>query len=203
MAVTGGFWYRGLRAAQHEEIFTPFRALIKSILPARIIEMGSDRCGLCLIMRDLLDEAGMVNSEVFACDFNKDTTEIFNRDIGPMEQSKRIEYNELNFWVNGQLNPLIINHIQRPGPTILLCDGGDKPREFNAAANFLKIGDVIMAHDYAPDNGYFQAHINNKIWNWHETWDAQIASAYTRCNLKPYMAEEFRQVVWVCARKEN
>ena len=202
MAVTGGFWYKGVRAAQNENIFTPFREMIADIKPARILEMGTDRCGLCLIVRDLLDEAGMSDAGVMACDFNPDTTEIFYRDVFPMEQGKRIEYHQLNFWVDGKLNPVIVEYIQRPGPTILLCDGGDKPREFNAAAHFLKPGDIIMAHDYAPDQSYFQQYVNGKIWNWHETWDAQIQGAYTACNLKPYMAQSFRDVVWACARKE-
>jgi hypothetical protein len=34
---------------------------------------------------------------------------------------------------------------------LLLCDGGDKPRELAYFRNFLRPGDMIMAHDYQDE----------------------------------------------------
>jgi len=45
----------------------------------------------------------------------------------------------------------IAEQIARPGGTLLFCDGGNKPREFNHFARFLKPGDLIGAHDWEQE----------------------------------------------------
>lgn len=42
----------------------------------------------------------------------------------------------------------VIKSIQAPGAVLLFCDGGDKIKEVNAFAPYLKHRDCIMAHDY-------------------------------------------------------
>ena len=84
----------------------------------------------------------------------------------------------------------------------MLCDGGSKKNEFRILSDYLKVGDVIMAHDYAPNEEYFQEHINNKIWNWLEIQDNDINEPSLRNNLIPYMEDDFRQVVWACKIKQ-
>ena len=49
----------------------------------------------------------------------------------------------------------IAREMQRPGLTILLCDGPDKVAEVKTFAPFMKPGDLIMAHDYAPRRRQF------------------------------------------------
>lgn len=44
--------------------------------------------------------------------------------------------------------------MESPGLTYLLCDGGNKIREFNTFAKYLKPGDVIAAHDFLTDYWY-------------------------------------------------
>jgi hypothetical protein len=58
-----------------------------------------------------------------------------------------------------------------------------------------------MAHDYSPNENYFQEHINNKVWNWLEIQDLDINDSCLKNNLSPYMEDEFRKVVWVCKKK--
>ena len=38
---------------------------------------------------------------------------------------------------------------QLKGKTIVLCDGGDKPREFKTFSKYLKKGDLILGHDFS------------------------------------------------------
>ena len=38
--------------------------------------------------------------------------------------------------------------ISQPGQTIVFCDNGNKPREFNVFSQFLKVGDIIVVHDW-------------------------------------------------------
>jgi hypothetical protein len=70
----------------------------------------------------------------------------------------------------------------------LLCDGGDKPKEFNHFADFLKSQDVIMAHDYGPYSG----------WGWIEIRYENIKDIITKNNLKEYTKTDFKQVAWAC-----
>lgn len=36
----------------------------------------------------------------------------------------------------------------QPGPALIICDGGDKPRELHLYAPLLRAGDVLLGHDY-------------------------------------------------------
>jgi hypothetical protein len=96
----------------------------------------------------------------------------------------------------------IKNFIKQDGLTIILCDGGDKIREFKLLSHFLKKGDIIMAHDYAPNQEYFDNYINGKIWNWLEIQDKDINESCMKHNLTPFMEYELRDVVWVGKIKE-
>ena len=97
----------------------------------------------------------------------------------------------------------IRDFIQSNGKTLVLCDGGSKKNEFRLLSQFLKYGDIIMAHDYAPNENYFNENIKDKIWNWLEIQDFDINESCLTYNLKPYMEDEFRSVVWVCKIKEQ
>lgn len=41
--------------------------------------------------------------------------------------------------------------ISQEGQTILFCDNGNKPREFNVFSKFLKVGDIIVVHDWGKE----------------------------------------------------
>ena len=47
--------------------------------------------------------------------------------------------------------------------TLIFCDNGDKPREFNLYAPLIKPGDCIVTHDW--NTGIFQHQINDTIIN--------------------------------------
>lgn len=50
---------------------------------------------------------------------------------------------------------------QKPGPALIYCDGGDKPKEFGLYAPILRIDDFIAAHDW-DYGGYHRAEIRPK-----------------------------------------
>lgn len=55
--------------------------------------------------------------------------------------------------------------IQNPNQRVLLmCDGGDKEREFNTFASFLKPNDVVMCHDFAEDAADYQLYKKQNNW---------------------------------------
>lgn len=41
----------------------------------------------------------------------------------------------------------------RPTPTLIICDGGDKPKELHLYAPLLRPGDVLIGHDYHNEYG--------------------------------------------------
>jgi len=41
--------------------------------------------------------------------------------------------------------------IQKEGRTIIFCDNGDKPKEFNTFVPYMKKGDVIAVHDWGTE----------------------------------------------------
>lgn len=79
--------------------------------------------------------------------------------------------------------------IASEGATILLCDGGNKIKEFNMFSKYLKSGDIILAHDYAPDHKYFAENIKGKLWNWCEITYGDIQQSVEEHNLKPFLHE--------------
>ena len=96
----------------------------------------------------------------------------------------------------------VIDFIKSEGTTVVLCDGGDKIREFNILSNYLKSGDFILAHDYAENSEIFKEQIYLKIWNWHEIKDSDIKDASDRNELEIYNKDEFDSVVWTCRVKK-
>jgi hypothetical protein len=78
---------------------------------------------------------------------------------------------------------------------LLLCEGGNKRLEFQVFHKYLKNGDVIMAHDYAPNPVEFISNYKHKIWSWHEFQDSFADFP----NLQPYMQDTFKDYAW-CIR---
>lgn len=100
--------------------------------------------------------------------------------------------------------------IALPGRTLILCDGGDKKKEFSIYSKYLKSGDVIMAHDWAYNE---EANRKNKeagIWaGWESSWEDGIAESQQfglkliceQYGIEPIHREEFDKSVWFCGLK--
>ncbi len=82
--------------------------------------------------------------------------------------------------------------IKQRGVTFLLCDGGNKPKEFNTFAKFLRSGDIIAAHDYCTGEGK---------WPWSEIKKSDVQATVKRENLEPFMQEYFDEVGWLVYKK--
>lgn len=89
---------------------------------------------------------------------------------------------------------LIRDLIARPGRTILLCDGGDKRREFSMFAKTLKDGDVIGAHDCRNDAPY---------WSWKEISEEDVHEISIEEHLVPVdHADLFMEAAWIMKTKK-
>ena len=199
--VTGWFPYEGISTQQHDDVEKVFEQLFTETKPVRILEIGTAFGGLTLLLRNLLDRISFENTDIRTYDvepknyltpYIEKGVKIDSRikDIFNHSYSELVEIDEIK------------SYIQSEGTTIVLCDGGSKKNEFRILSEYLKPGDIIMAHDYAPNESYFLEHVRDKIWNWLEIQDADINQPCIDNNLSPYMAEEFKKVVWVCKIKE-
>ena len=196
--------YKGLSIEQNPNIIDVFNTLISNYKPSRILEIGTFHGGLTFIMRDLLDANELHNSDVLTYDVNSPIFMLHA--LG----DKKITSKTKNLFSDSYLEfnstdtrQELFDFINQEGRTIVLCDGGNKKNEFKLISSLLKIGDIIMAHDYSPNNEYFENNVRNKYWNWLEIDDSDIDLSCVQYNLKPLMVDEFIKVAWVCKIKEN
>jgi hypothetical protein len=115
---------------------------------------------------------------------------------------------DIAFW-NGDIfkdscmSNFLREHIQEDGRTLLLCDNGDKIREFKTFAPLLKSGDVIMAHDYVETQERFEKEFKKEKWGYCEVTYQDIAEDCEKHNLQPHLQEIFDDVVWLCRIKDK
>ena len=188
--ITGWSSYNEIGMQQIETVALPFKKLFLDVKPKQVIEIGTSRGGLTLLLRDLLDELGMSDTELISYD--------------NFEQHKLHHHTNINFINKDVFDDLdnLNQKINSAGVSIVLCDGGNKRKEFNTLSKFLKDDDIIMGHDYSPTYGYFKDNVNEKIWNWLELTEDCIKSSILKYNLVPYMFDDFINVVWVCKIKK-
>lgn len=198
--------YRGVSIEQRPEVVYKFESLLLEYRPNQIIEIGTFAGGLTLILKDIIDN-NQLNTEIHTYDVVQASILIDQIKLRNLSNIRVYTTNLFNDRYDGfhdeSTKHEITSLIQRPGHTLLLCDGGCKKCEFNLLANLLKPQDVIMAHDYAPDPAYFQSKINRKIWYWHEIQDADIISSITNNKLTPLHKESFLEVAWLCMQKSQ
>ena len=188
--------YLEFTAQQNNNTYKSFYALLERYKPDRILEIGTGLGGLTLFLKHVCDD---INLKI----------EILSYDIRTRAPEKLLKENGIDFRIEnifgkgqGSCDQDVINFIQQDGKTLILCDGGSKIREFNLLSKFLKVGDIIMGHDYAPNKEYYDNHIHKKLWNWFEISDKDIQESVEINNLKPYMQDMFIDAVWVCKIKK-
>jgi hypothetical protein len=196
--VSGHFIYEDLIISQHQNVGEKFKKLIGELKPKRILEIGTADGGLTFMLRNILNELGLNDSIIRTYDIIEQVN-LKKKNSNGIEVLTKSPFNYP--YSDFEFSEEIEEFIKRSGVTLVLCDGGSKKNEFRLISQFLKIDDVIMAHDYAHDEIYFNENIKNKIWDWHEIQYSDIRESCEKHNLESYMNEEFQEVVWVCKRK--
>lgn len=129
----------GVTAQQHRDAFVFFENFFAAPPVQNIVEIGTAAGGLALwfhhATRARITTYDLVERPLHAKLREVGITTIY-RDV--FECSDAVE-----------------RQLQAEGRTLLFCDGGDKPREFNRFARHLKPGDFIMAHDYCRDRSTY------------------------------------------------
>jgi cephalosporin hydroxylase len=187
--------YLGHSAQQNPYAYEVFFNLIRDLKPSRIIEIGTGMGGFTLFLKMCCDDLGL-------------DTKIVTYDTHGRESYQLLESNNIDvrvkdvFFENySGIEQELIDLITDDGVCFVLCDGGHKISEFNLLSNYIKVGDIIMAHDYASDEQNFVNNIEYKYWNWLEISDNDIKDAVVSNNLESYKQDEFDKAVWVCKIK--
>lgn len=181
----GGGLYKGIFTQQNKNFYPAFEKLFAQENIVRVIEIGTATGGFIRAVRDL------TNAEIITYDV--------------IETKHKVTLEENNISVNVQSvfedYDAVEDYISRKGQTLVLCDGGNKIKEFEVFSRILKSGDIIMAHDYSYDDVLYQAYIKNHVWRWCEIQYKDIALSVSQNNLEPYMTDEFQEAVWTCWKK--
>jgi len=191
--------YKNIRLQQNQYLFENLKNILNLIKPNRIVEIGTARGGMTLLMSDILNELGLRDSRIKTFD------------ITMREHLKNVKLENVEFYVGNIFNwskreldkpEEITNFLSDNGVNLILCDGGHKIAEFNTLTKYLKKGDIIMAHDYSPDEKTFNDEYRDKIWNWMEISDKDIQETTERYNLEPYNMELIKPTAWVAKIKK-
>lgn len=151
--------------------------------PKQIVEIGSLNGGFTTAIGV---HAWRIGCKVFSFDVCK----------APNEDWKELSnFLGIEFWQKDvfQYQIFVGHRIMLPGVTFLLCDGGNKAKEFNTFAMHLKSGDIIAAHDYCAGG--------DKCWPWSEIKKSDVAKTVKEQNLEPFMQEYFDEVGWLVYKK--
>jgi hypothetical protein len=195
--VSGGFAYGYLFMSQHKDTPEVFQKFLARVRPSRILEIGTFHGGLTLCLRDIMDNLNLYDSPIVTYDVNDQEF------LKPLVKNKNIVVvtenifsSDYSSFKDDYTEQSIRNFIQGSGVTVVLCDGGCKKCEFNLMSSLLKINDVIMAHDYAPNIDYFEKYIKNKIWDWLEIQDNDINESIKKYNLNSYHQALMQKIAW-------
>ena len=95
------------------------------------------------------------------------------------------------------LKDFINDLISKPGRVLVLCDNGEKIREFNEFSKSLKTQDVIMCHDFYESRADFENDLN-RTWDWCEITLPDIQDSINSYNLCQICSEYFGLAHWGC-----
>jgi hypothetical protein len=171
--VISGCRILGKDMQQHPNAIPAIDLLVKYTNPARFLEIGTANGGLSIFLSlvcktytfDVTDFRSYMNlHNVLDIDFRLGDVFQHIEEIGAI--------------------------IQEEGCSIVMCDGGNKPRELRTFAPYLKKCDIIMAHDYTIDP--------QNIWPFSEITKEDVEDIDY---LEPYLQEVFDQAAWLCRRR--
>jgi len=196
--ISGFSSYGGLPAQQHADAYSTFYKFLSDTRPCRVLEIGTAHGGFILSLRQSLDKLDLASSQV-------DTVDVIKAPHSEVLEAANIKVHRINLF-NSDYTKLhetewVSKLVQQKGVTLVLCDGGNKPVEFNELAPLLKKGDFIMAHDYCTTSEDFERDYRGKVWNWLEIQELHIRDVSAKENLVAYDKAQFDKVMWVCKRK--
>jgi len=175
------FTVDGVIAAQTPNIIPNFKKILNDF--NMIIEIGTNRGGFS----QWLFENKAPTAKFYTYDITSTCRLVNNRP-------------DINFIIGDCFDEKIIKEITNyitNNRTLLLCDGGNKEKEFETYAPLIKSNDVIMLHDYSHDPERFKTAQSINQWtHYPESHYNNIKKSIELNNLIGYYYDEFSNVFW-------
>lgn len=170
---TTSFRWFGLRMQQVPEALNKINHLLNYIGFDRVIEIGAGDGGLSCLLATHCEINGIPFHSFDIHDKGVNIAHL--RKITNGFEVRDVIFNEENV-------KYIADLMQKPGKLLCIMDAGKKI-EFNRLAQYLKVGDWVMLHDFAKDEKHFEENIKGKIWNWLECTYADIEEEAIKNNI--------------------
>lgn len=159
-----------------------FKLLENYILYERIqyvVELGSQKGGLSVYLGTLAcaTEQFIFNTfEINKTDWYDRQAEGVGHWFEKMQSiSPFCKSYELDVFSDNCIN--IIKDISKNYKTLIICDGGNKPKEVDVYTSILKKGDIIMAHDFGSE--IFDHQIDKSKLIEHDPWCQRFVESKT------------------------
>lgn len=148
-----------------------------------LIETGTYEGGLSLFLGV---HALRMNAKAVTFDIKPEPLNVRQGFYGKLKPLLPLEFHQLDCCSDEAVE--IIKHYISLGRTLIYCDGGEKPKEFNLYAPLLKVGDVIMSHDRGDDRAV-QVDSSGRRYG-REIFYGSIKETVEKCKLAPFHDEE-------------
>lgn len=172
-------------AQQTYNSFGLFEELLLNEKFQKIFEIGTGSGGFTKFLKEFANENG-IDIEILTIDIKPKLQSLI--DVGI--QSLQIDYTKTLSEIE--------NFIKTDKKLLILCDGNNKAKEFNFFSKYIKVGDFIMAHDYADTD------MTNTKWGNPELTSSDIKDISNKFKLIEYTDIDFKEEMWICkTKKEN
>ena len=194
--------HEGIRAQQNPNAFQMFDKFFNENQFDFVIEIGTSFGGFSLY---LYEQSIQHNWDFITYDYSKFKNGIWSdrrRDLKNIWDGElKFDFRDKDVFHQDTIDE--ISHIIKNNKCLVLCDGGDKPKEIQIYSQYLQSGSYIMGHDYSPSKQYHKQHHKGKVWNWLELMDSDVQDTIQEYNLqKPSeYYQGFCDVVWLCLIK--
>ncbi len=195
--------HEGIRAQQNPNAFQMFDKFFQENEFDFVIEIGTSFGGFALY---LYEQSLQHDFNFITYDYSKFKGGIWSdrrRDLKDIWDGElKYDFRDKDVFLDDTIKE--ISTILQNNKCLLLCDGGDKPREIQIYSEYLQPGSYIMGHDYSPSKEYHQQHHKGKVWNWLELMDSDVKKTMEQYGLTKSSEyyQGFCDVVWLCLIKE-
>jgi len=182
-------YYKTYKAQQHPKAWEVFESFLEKEKFNTIIEIGTGLGGFTEFIYDL--GYNIVSYDV---------DDIYDTHKKLTEKGVDIRYKNV-FDINHLILDDEIHQLLKNGRVLVLCDGIQKAKEFRLFSKYIKVNDIIMAHDYCVDNQTFNLKYKDKEWKYLELIESEIKTESKLNSLTAYNQNIFDDVFWVCKIK--
>jgi cephalosporin hydroxylase len=182
--------FYGLNIGQNRYSINTLSVILENYEPKTIIEYGCGNGGLTILFAIYgLIKGGVVH----AFDLND-----CGEHIKLLRLFDNVTFYKEDYFSQGEM---IKRFIAGGGKTLVFCDGSDKLKELEMTVPFLKVNDIILAHDYAMTEQIYADEIKDVYWSWHELSAENTQDLRAKYHLEPRMVKACSRSALCCLQK--